>query len=82
MRVVKSTLKEAAHHETIDGAKRPKTDLEQWFFGPAVRQAAANFLMRIDVPPPRRRSGLVDPGGDLSYAICGLEAHIDRETGR
>ena len=44
-------LRDAAKHETIDGAKRPTTELEQWSYGPAARQAAANFRMRTDAPP-------------------------------
>lgn len=79
LRAIKKELRDAAKHETIDGTKRPKTELEQWSYGPAVRQAAANFRMRTDAPPSKWRSGLADPECDLSHAIYGLEAHTAKE---
>ncbi|MCM5669166.1 hypothetical protein NDR77_24715, partial [Pseudomonas aeruginosa] len=44
--ILKNEIKEAAKHETLSRRKTAKTELEQCFFGPAVRSTSANFRLR------------------------------------
>lgn len=73
---LKHRLKDAARYETLDGTKRAKTEMEQAFYGPAVRQAAAHFRMRVDAPPARWRAGLSDTECDLSYMLHQLDNYL------
>lgn len=74
---VKGALKDAAKSGTLDGVKRPQTELERCFYGPAVQHAAAHFRLRTDAPPNMWLSGLYDPAGDVSYYTHGLQKLVD-----
>lgn len=76
---VKGELKTAAKSGTLDGAKRPQTELERCFYGPAVQHAAAHFRLRTDAPPSMWLSGLYDPAGDVSYYRYGLQKLVDED---
>lgn len=59
--------------------KRPQTELERWFYGPAAQHASAHFLLRTDAPPAKWLSGLYDPAGDVSYHMHGLQKLLDED---
>jgi len=73
---LKDEIKTAAKHETLSGRKTPRTELEQCFFGPAVRSTAANFRMRTDTSPHSHSwaRGLHEVESELSYVLHRLEA--------
>jgi hypothetical protein len=75
---LKEGIKAAAKYETLSRRKTPKTELEQYFFGPAVRSTSANFRMRTDTSPHSLlwARGLHEVESELSYVIHRLEALI------
>lgn len=78
---LKQDIKEAAKYETISRKKIPKTELEQAFFGPAIRSTSANFRMRTDTNPgsPAWARGLYEVELELSYHLHGLESYLSKE---
>lgn len=72
---LKNEIKEAAKYETLSRRKNAKTELEQYFFGPAVRSTSANFRLRTDTSPKSElwARGLHEVEFELSYAIDGLQ---------
>lgn len=76
---LKDEIKEAAKHETLSRKKAPKTDLEQFFFGPAVRSTSANFRMRIDTSPHSEKwnQGLREVEHELSYALHSIQGSLN-----
>lgn len=79
---LKAEIKEAAKHETLSRRKTEKTDLEQFFFGPAVRSTSANFRMRTDTSPKSETwsRGLYEVELELSYALHGLRGTISLKS--
>lgn len=75
---LKNEIKEAAKHETLSRRKMAKTELEQFFFGPAVRSTSANFRLRTDTSPKSElwARGLHEVEFELSYAIDGLQRFV------
>lgn len=73
---LKGELKALAKTETVDGVRRTQTGLEANFFGPAVRHASANFLMRVDAPLSQWIRGIYNSSTDLSYFIYQLEVYL------
>lgn len=73
---LKAELKALAKTETVDGVRRAQTGLEANFFGPAVRHASANFLMRVDAPLSQWISGIYNSSTDLSYFIYQLNDYL------
>ena len=75
---LKQDIKEAAKHETLSRRKTQKTELEQAFFGPAMRATSANFRMRTDTNPrsPEWVRGLYEVELELSYFLHSLEAFL------
>ncbi|MEG1625106.1 hypothetical protein [Pseudomonas sp.] len=75
---LKHEIKEAAKYETLSGRKTAKTELEQCFFGPAVRSTSANFRLRTDTSPKSElwARGLYEVELELSYALDGLQRFI------
>ncbi|ULT73014.1 hypothetical protein [Pseudomonas sp. BC42] len=75
---LKNEIKEAAKHETLSRRKIAKTELEQCFFGPAVRSTSANFRLRADTNPKSDlwARGLHEVEFELSYAIDGLQRFV------
>ncbi len=69
---VKAEIKAAAKHATLDGRRRPQSELERCFYGPAVQHASAHFSLRTNAPPSKWLSGLYDPKDDISYYMFGL----------
>ncbi|HEH9497441.1 TPA: hypothetical protein ACKPYC_002538 [Pseudomonas aeruginosa] len=76
--ILKNEIKEAAKHETLSRRNTAKTELEQCFFGPAVRSTSANFRLRTDTSPNSElwARGLHEVEFELSYAIDGLERFV------
>ncbi|MFU5113276.1 hypothetical protein ACUDPR_17065 [Pseudomonas aeruginosa] len=76
--ILKNEIKEAAKHETLSRRKTAKTELEQCFFGPAVRSTSANFRLRTDTSPKSElwARGLHEVEFELSYSIHGLERFV------
>ncbi|ALP47905.1 TPA: hypothetical protein L3631_006040 [Pseudomonas aeruginosa] len=76
--ILKNEIKEAAKHETLSRRKTAKTELEQCFFGPAVRSTSANFRLRTDTSPKSElwARGLHEVEFELSYSIDGLERFV------
>lgn len=76
---LKDELKEAAKHETLSRKKAQKTDLEQFFFGPAVRSTSANFRMRTDTSPHSEKwnQGLHEVEHELSYALHSIQGSLN-----
>ncbi|EMB2851992.1 hypothetical protein [Pseudomonas aeruginosa] len=79
LKAIKADIQSAAKYETLARRKQTKTELEQAFFGPAVRSASANFRLPSNSNPrsPNWISGLYEVSVDLSYYAHGLRAHID-----
>lgn len=77
---LKLDIKDAAKHETLLRRNTTKTQLEQNFFGPAVRSTAANFRMRSDTSPASRNwsRGLHEVESELSYVIYNLTKLINK----
>lgn len=75
---LKDEIKEAAKHETLSRKKAPKSDLEQFFFGPAVRSTSANFRMRTDTSPHSEKwnRGLHEVEHELSYALHSIHESL------
>jgi hypothetical protein len=75
---LKADIKAAAKYGTISRKKEPQSNFEQWFFGPAVQQASANFRMAINSNPLTKNwaSELYSSRGDISYFRFGLEKYI------
>lgn len=75
---LKHEIKEAAKHETLSRQKTAKTELEQFFFGPAVRSTSANFRLRTDTSPKSElwARGLNEVEFELSYALDGLQRFV------
>lgn len=75
---LKDEIKDAAKHETLSRRKAPKTDLEQFFFGPAVRSTSANFRMRTDTSPNSEKwnQGLHEVEHELSYALHNIQGSL------
>ena len=78
--ILKQDIKDAAKHETLSRRKAPKTELEQAFFGPAVRSTSANFRMRTDTSPksPAWAKGLYEVELELSYYLHNIEAYVEK----
>ena len=79
---LKVEIKEAAKYETLSRRKSSKTDLEQFFFGPAVRSTSANFRMRTDTSPHSQSwvRGLYEVELELSYALHNVEAYFKENS--
>ncbi|CAI8817288.1 PH domain-containing protein [Pseudomonas chlororaphis] len=79
---LKGEIKDAAKYETLSHRKAPKTDLEQFFFGPAVRSTSANFRMRTDTSPHSQSwvRGLYEVELELSYALHNLETYLKENS--
>ena len=75
---LKDEIKDAAKHETLSRRKEPKTDLEQFFFGPAVRSTSANFRMRTDTSPHSEKwnRGLYEVELELSYGLHNIQGSL------
>lgn len=75
---LKDEIKDAAKHETLSRRKTSKTDLEQFFFGPAVRSTSANFRMRTDTSPHSEKwsQGLHEVEHELSYALHNIQGSL------
>lgn len=75
---LKDEIKEAAKHETLSRKKAPKSNLEQFFFGPAVRSTSANFRMRTDTSPHSEKwnRGLHEVEHELSYALHSIHESL------
>jgi hypothetical protein len=75
---LKGEIKDAAKYETLSRKKSPKTDLEQFFFGPAVRATSSNFRMRTDTSPYSAmwNRGLHEVEHELSYAIHSIRESL------
>ncbi|MDO7911354.1 hypothetical protein Q6A49_12505 [Pseudomonas sp. 22-AL-CL-001] len=75
---LKHEIKESAKYETLSGRKTAKTELEQYFFGPAVRSTSANFRLRTDTSPKSElwARGLNEVEFELSYTLDGLQRFI------
>ena len=75
---LKHEIKEAAKHETLSRRRAAKTDLEQCFFGPAVRSTSANFRLRTDTSPKSElwARGLNEVEFELSYGLDGLQRFV------
>lgn len=75
---LKNEIKEAAKHETLSRRKAAKTELEHYFFGPAVRSTSANFRLRTDTSPKSElwARGLYEVELELSYALDGLRSFV------
>lgn len=75
---LKHEIKESAKYETLSGRKTAKTELEQYFFGPAVRSTSANFRLRTDTSPKSDlwARGLNEVEFELSYALDGLQRFV------
>lgn len=75
---LKDEIKDAAKHETLSRRKAPQTDLEQFFFGPAVRSTSANFRMRTDTSPHSEKwnQGLHEVEHELSYALHNIKGSL------
>ena len=76
---LKDEIKDAAKYETLSRRKAPKTDLEQFFFGPAVRSTSANFRMRTDTSPHSEKwnRGLFEVELELSYELDRIQKVIE-----
>ena len=79
---LKGEIKDAAKYETLSRRKRPTTDLEKFFFGPAVRSTSANFRMRTDTNPNSAAwaQGLHEVEFELSYALHNLHAYLEENS--
>ncbi|WP_422419165.1 hypothetical protein [Pseudomonas sp. GZD-222] len=79
---LKTEIKDAVKHETLSRRNVAKTELEQCFFGPAVRSTLANFRMRTDTSPHSELwvRGLSEVEFELSYAIHGLEKFLSSNS--
>lgn len=79
---LKHEIKEAAKHETLSRTRTTKTELEQFFFGPAVRSTSANFRLRTDTSPKSElwARGLNEVEFELSYALDGLQRFVAEHT--
>ncbi|MCU1752162.1 hypothetical protein [Pseudomonas sp. 6D_7.1_Bac1] len=79
---IKQDIKDAAKNETLSRRKASKTELEQAFFGPAVRGASSNFRMRTDTSPVSSAwaRGLHEVESELSYFLYSLEAHLKKNS--
>lgn len=79
---LKGEIKDAAKYETLSRRKRPITDLEQFFFGPAVRSTSANFRMRTDTNPNSAAwaQGLHEVEFELSYTLHNLQAYLEENS--
>lgn len=79
---LKEDIKGAAKHETLSRRKTSKTELEQCFFGPAVRSTSANFRIRTDTSPHSLlwARGLHEVESELSYVIHRLEALVSESS--
>lgn len=79
---LKGEIKDAAKYETLSRRKRPNTDLEQFFFGPAVRSTSANFRMRTDTNPNSAAwaQGLHEVEFELSYTLHNLHAYLEEKS--
>ncbi|MFJ4349626.1 hypothetical protein ACIPZ5_01855 [Pseudomonas sp. NPDC089428] len=75
---LKHEIKESAKYETLSGRKTAKTELEQYFFGPAVRSTSANFRLRTDTNPKSElwARGLNEVKFELSYTLDGLQRFV------
>jgi len=75
---LKHEIKEAAKYETLSRRNTTKTELEQCFFGPAVRSTAANFRLRTDTSPKSNlwNRGLYEVELELSYALDNVQRFI------
>jgi len=80
--ILKHEIKEAAKHETLSRRRTAKTELEQFFFGPAVRSTSANFRLRTDTSPKSElwARGLNEVEFELSYALDGLQRFVAENT--
>lgn len=78
---LKQDIKEAAKNETLSRRKAAKTELEQAFFGPAMRATSANFRIRTDTSPqsPAWASGLREVEHELSYFLHGIESFVSKQ---
>lgn len=72
---LKDEIRAAAKHETLSGKKQERSEIEQWYFGPCVRSAIANFRMRTDTSPrsPAWSKGLAEVEFELHYVIDQME---------
>ena len=79
---LKGAIKDAAKYETLSRRKGPNTDLEQFFFGPAVRSTSANFRMRTDTNPNSAAwaQGLHEVEFELSYTLHNLHAYLEENS--
>ena len=50
-RLLKEEIKRYAKTGTIDGKKRARSELEEFYFEPAVSTAAANILVSVNADP-------------------------------
>ena len=79
---LKGEIKDAAKYETLSRRKIPNTDLEQFFFGPAVRSTSANFRIRTDTNPNSAAwaQGLHEVEFELSYTLHNLRAYLEANS--
>lgn len=75
---LKHDIKEAAKNETLSRRKANKTELEQAFFGPAMRATSANFRIRTDTSPQSSAwaRGLREVEHELSYFLHSIESFL------
>lgn len=73
MAKLKSDIKTANKHGTIDGSRDPASEVERMFYSKAIQDASSNFNLRVDVSPsnPKWTLGLNAVRGEISY-------HLDR----
>lgn len=75
---LKAAIKEGAKYETLSRRREPKTDLEQCFFGPAMRSASSNFRMKTNTNPKGSAwaAGLHEVEFEISYYLHNLNEYI------
>lgn len=73
---LKADLQTAAHHGTIDGEKRPRTDVEESFYHPAVCGALTHLKPAINSDPQT-----ADWLGAIENAKCDLDMMLYKLDG-
>lgn len=72
---LKEEVKRYAKTGTVDGEKRPRSEIEQNFFEPAMSSAAANILVSVSTDPanPAWFSCVYGIHGDVGHLLSQLE---------
>jgi|SRR5471030_715028 len=72
---LKAHIKDGRKRSTIDGAKLPRSNIEQRYYSKAIQDASSNFTLRADVSPnnPKWSAGLFAVRSEVDYQLNRLK---------